>query len=92
MLKQYHLFSVEQCEGITVPADPEETVNPFSPIEKAEQITAGYKDGPIVRYGGSRAFYRPSEDLVVMPNEYTFDRSESFYHVLWHEFGHSSGA
>ena len=41
MLKMYHLFSAEQCEGVTVPPDPEETVNPFTSIEKAEQIVAG---------------------------------------------------
>ena len=27
-----------------------------------------------------------------MPHEYTFDRSESFYQVLWHELSHSTGA
>jgi hypothetical protein len=42
MLKHYNLFSAEQCEGIPVPPDPEETVNPFTPIERAEQIIAGY--------------------------------------------------
>jgi len=92
LLRQYHLFSVEQCEGIEVPPDPEETVNPFTPIERAEQIIAGYKDRPEIHYGGNRAFYRVSDDSVQMPHEYSFDRSESFYHICFHELSHSSGA
>jgi antirestriction protein ArdC len=92
MLRYYNLFSVEQCEGITVPVDPEVTVNPFTPIERAEQIISGYKDRPNIHYGGNRAFYRPSEDRVQMPHEYTFERSEDFYAVLMHELSHSSGA
>jgi antirestriction protein ArdC len=92
LLKHYNLFSAEQCEGITVPPDPEETVNPFTPIEKAEQIIAGYKNPPSIHYGGSRAFYRPSEDRVQMPHEHTFNTSADFYHVLFHELSHSTGA
>jgi antirestriction protein ArdC len=91
MLRMYHLFSAEQCENIPIPPDPEETVNPFSPIEKCEQILSGYKDRPNIHYGGNRAFYRPSEDRVQMPHEYTFNTSAGFYHVLFHELSHSTG-
>lgn len=91
MLRQYHLFSAEQCENIPIPQDPEEAVNPFSPIEKCEQIIAGYKNRPEIHYGGARAFYRVSEDRVQMPNEHTFNTSEDFYQVLLHELSHSTG-
>jgi len=67
MLRQYHVFSAEQCEGIAVPPDPEETVNPFTPIERFEQIITGMPNPPSIHYGGNRAFYRPSEDWVQMP-------------------------
>lgn len=92
LLRQYHLFSAEQCEGIPIPPDPEETVNPFTPIEKCEQIIKGYKNPPSIHYGGNRAFYRPSEDRVQMPHEHTFNTSADFYHVLFHELSHSTGA
>jgi antirestriction protein ArdC len=91
LLRQYHLFSVEQCDGITAPSDPEETVNPFTPIEKCEQIIAGYMNRPDIHYGGSKAFYRVSEDRVQMPHEHTFNTSEDFYQVLLHELSHSTG-
>ena len=92
MLRQYHLFSAEQCENVPIPPDPEETVNPFTPIERAEQIIKGYKNPPSIHYGGNRAFYRPSEDRVQMPHEHTFNTSEDFYAVLAHELSHSTGA
>jgi len=92
LLRQYHLFSVEQCEGIPIPPDPEEVVNPFNPIERAEQIIAGYKNRPEIHYGGNRAFYSVSEDRVQMPHEHTFNTSPDFYHVLFHELSHSTGA
>lgn len=92
LLRHYNLFSAEQCEGIPIPVVPEETINPFTPIQKCEQIIAGYKSPPNIQYGGSRAFYRPSEDRVQMPHKHTFERSEDFYQVLLHELSHSTGA
>lgn len=92
MLRFYNVFSTEQCDGLTIPPEPEETVNEFTPIEKAEQIVQGYKGAPVFQYGGNRAFYRPSDDTVTIPHPHTFDRSESFYAVLAHELGHSTGA
>lgn len=91
LLKHYNLFSAEQCENIPIPPDPEEAINPFTPIERAEQIVAGYKGAPNINYGGTRAFYRPSEDRVQMPHKHTFERSEDFYQVLLHELSHSTG-
>jgi len=92
LLRQYHLFSAEQCENIPIPPDPEETINPFTPIEKCEKIIKGYKNPPCIHYGGNRAFYRPSEDRVQMPHEHTFNTSADFYHVLFHELSHSTGS
>lgn len=92
MLRYYNVFNLEQCEGVAAPPTPEETVNPFTPIERAEQIVSGYRDCPSIQYGGNRAFYRPAEDKVQMPCQHTFDSSELFYQVLYHELGHSSGA
>ncbi len=91
LLRYYNVFNLEQCEGI--PSPPSETPTyQFTPIEKAEQIIAGYKNRPNIHYGGNRAFYRPAEDRVQMPYEYTFEQPEVFYAVLMHELAHSSGA
>lgn len=92
MLRYYQLFSVEQCSGITVPPDPEETINPFTAIEKCERILSGYRNRPEILYGGKTASYSPLTDRIKMPHQHTFDTSELFYQVLFHELGHSSGA
>lgn len=92
LLRYYQVFSVEQCEGIVIPPDPGETVNPFSPIERAEQILSGYKDCPEIIYGGTKASYTPVSDRVRMPHKHTFNTSEDFYNVLFHELSHSTGA
>jgi len=36
--------------------------------------------------------YSPLTDRIKMPHQHTFDSSELFYQVLFHELGHSSGA
>ena len=51
-----------------------------------------------VRHGGRRAFYRPSDDLIQMPDRQLFldtptsTATEGYYAVLFHEAGHASGA
>lgn len=91
LLRYYNVFNLEQCDGLVAPPSEIPTYQ-FTPIEKAEQIISGYKNRPHIHYGGNRAFYRPAEDRVQMPYEYTFERSEDFYAVLMHELAHSSGA
>lgn len=91
MLRYYNVFNLEQCEGISAPIDPEEAVNPFTANERAEQIIADFKDCPEIIYGGNSASYTPVSDRVRMPKQHTFDTSESFYNVLFHELSHSTG-
>jgi antirestriction protein ArdC len=49
-----------------------------------------------IRHGGDRAFYRPSEDFVQMPDENRFRGSqygtprEDYYCVLGHEVTHAT--
>jgi antirestriction protein ArdC len=92
MLRYYTVFNVEQCEGIEdkVPQiDTDEPVE-FEPIERCEQIVESFS-GPSVRTGDSRAYYVPSTDLVNMPKRELFETAESYYSVLFHELGHSTG-
>ena len=90
ILKCYHLFNLEQCEGVTAPST---RLSPhhFTPIEKAEQIVAGMTSPPEISYGGSVASYSPIYDKIRMPTRDTFENSEQFYSVLFHELSHSVG-
>ena len=90
ILKYYHLFNLEQCDGITSPTIEVPTYQ-FTPIEKAEQIVSGMKDRPEISYGGNRASYSPISDKIRMPYEDRFEKNAEFYSVLFHEIGHSTG-
>lgn len=88
-------FNAEQCEGLETRLEKKQIdkgqEDEFSPIERCEEITEGYENGPDLRHGGSRAFYRPSTDEVALPEPETFDNAEHYYATLFHEFAHSTG-
>lgn len=83
----FQLYNVEQLTGITVPA-----IEPaFHPIEAAAAIVAGMPSAPTIVHGGARACYSPSLDTVRMPAPGQFESPEAYYHVMFHELGHSTG-
>lgn len=102
-LRYYHVFNVEQCEGI----DPakiealkrkcglirdESTPEPeFSPIEQAQAIIDGFKASPEIKHGGDRAFYSPTCDYVQLPKPESFITPENYYSTAFHELVHSTG-
>lgn len=45
----------------------------------------------MIRHGGNRAFYSPSEDLIQLPPETWFDEPDSYYAVALHELVHWTG-
>ncbi|MBK5247794.1 MAG: DUF1738 domain-containing protein, partial [Peptostreptococcaceae bacterium] len=93
LLKHFNVFNIEQTEGI-----PEKDITPvenfkreFSPIEDAEKIVTGYKNGPEIIYGKEGAYYAPMRDMIGMPDKNCFTSDSNFYSVLFHEMGHSTG-
>ena len=47
---------------------------------------------PELKYGGNRAFFRPSADLVQMPKIEQFSYVQAYYTTFFHELIHSSGS
>jgi antirestriction protein ArdC len=94
MAKGYWAFNADQVDGYDLPALP--TVDLTTHIEAAETFVANLKI-PIT-HGGARAFYRPSEDRIQIPERVLFQNTdtstatEGYYGVLFHECGHASGA
>lgn len=91
VLRYYSVFNAEQCEGVKPPDAPPEPAAPFEPIEAAERIVAGYADGPAIEHAGAQAYYRPSADLVRLPEPGRFLSREFYYATAFHELGHSTG-
>ncbi len=90
LLRYYTVFNAEQIDGLNLPVEAP-AGDPVAPVEAAEAVAAGYKDGPAVTHGGVRAAYRPSADEVFMPPMSLFSDAPGYYGALFHELGHSTG-
>jgi len=88
LLRYYTVFNVGQCEGIDVPILG---ARAFSPIEECENIVSGMPNPPRTEFGGNRAFYVPSRDLITIPARGRFTDGEEFYATMFHEMAHSTG-
>ncbi len=91
LLRYYNVFNLDQVEGVH-PPEEEQNTNPFTPIEQAEQITQNMQCKPAIQYGGNRAYYSPSLDLVQLPDREKFHSAEDLAHVTFHEIAHATGA
>jgi len=91
MLRYYNVFNVEQVEGVIAPPSPEVIANPFTPIQRAEQIIAGMPFKPRISQGGNQPAYSPVLDLVKMPVPEAFESPAEYYATAYHELVHSTG-
>jgi antirestriction protein ArdC len=90
--KTYVIFNLRQAEipGLDVAtsnADPD--APKFQPIEECEKVIANWTAKPVIRYGGDRACYSPTLDIINMPTPEAFDSREEVYSTLFHECGHA---
>lgn len=92
ILRHYHLFNAEQCEGLSLPDlyQPAEAER-HQRIQRAEQIIADMPNPPTIAEGGNSAWYRPSTDHVQVPKLEAFTSPDAFYATLFHELGHATG-
>lgn len=88
MLRYYRVFNLDQCEGIEISGT---VTQPINKLEACEKIVDGYKDAPVVKYEGARAYYSAKKDEVVVPDRNRFVSSEELYAALFHELAHSTG-
>ena len=92
VLRYFHVFNVEQCEGLNVPALYKPDPFPEQQrIERAELLIRSMPNPPTISEGGNAAWYRPSDDHVQMPPLRSFESAETYYATLTHELGHATG-
>lgn len=89
-LRYYTIFNVEQTEGVKYPTAKEHA--DFVDLVDCEKITENMPDVPEMIFGGHRASYNVSTDVIHLPNKTTFKSSAAFYSVKYHELAHSTGA
>jgi len=91
IIRYYHVFRLEDCEGIDVEQFKEKG-SKTSSIETAETIVQGMQSRPtIIEKSSGEAYYCPSTDTVQVPNRNQFPRIEEFYSTLFHELSHATG-
>lgn len=90
VLRYYHVFNLEQCDGIEYPK-PEPQLPFFDPVAEADKLVDGFKNPPSIVHTGGKAFYRRSEDRVTMPEKTSFSGVPEYYSTLFHELIHATG-
>jgi antirestriction protein ArdC len=91
LIRSFIVFNADQIDGLPqglIP--PPSEVSEWSACETAEAIIDA--SGARIEYGGARAFYAPSMDLIQLPNRSSFADATGYYQVALHELTHWSGA
>ena len=90
LLRFYHVFNVEQTEGIADKLGLTGASPRVPDLEQCEAIVSGMPNPP-KREQDCRAWYRPSTDTVGVPARGLFNSPEEYYSTLFHELTHSTG-
>lgn len=91
VLRYYHVFNLEQTQGLPAQEVPPEQQISFNPIAEAERIIRDYEGRPEIIHEGNAAYYRPAVDKIVIPPPERFAPREEYYATLFHELIHSTG-
>lgn len=88
--RYYHVFNAQEIDGIQpLPEVPKnENVSQDELIEKVSRNM----EVPILFDGGDKAFYRPSEDKIHLPEKEYFQSTYAFNATALHELAHATGA
>ena len=88
-----HVFNFDQIEGIDREEFLKTPTDALTPEQRVGKLEDAIKEiGATIKTGdGSRAYYSPSEDHVVMPPFELFKSPEGYYGTLAHELVHWTG-
>jgi antirestriction protein ArdC len=90
LLRFYHVFNIEQTEGIAEKLGLGKASPRIPSLDKCQAIVSGMPNRPAITQDG-RAWYRPSTDTVGIPSRSAFNSAEEYYSTLFHELTHSTG-
>jgi antirestriction protein ArdC len=90
LLRFYHVFNIEQTEGIAEKLGLGKASPRIPSLDQCQAIVSGIPNRPAITQDG-RAWYRPSTDTVGIPSRSAFNSAEEYYSTLFHELTHSTG-
>lgn len=85
----YTVFNAEQIEGIPKREKTQEPIQSDGLLHKRDTLIKNM--GFTFHEGGSRAFYRPGDDSVTLPQMEQFRSIYDYMSVFLHESGHATG-
>lgn len=92
LMRYFNVFNIAQTEGVALPDRFQTKREPVALLDGVKTVIDGYVEGPTLDHAPQgRAFYRPSEDRVVLPVLEQFETPEGYAETLFHEFTHSTG-
>ena len=87
LARSYTVFGVDQVENA-----PPLQIEKRPEIERHAECERIIRETEIIiRYGGDKAAYIPSQDYIILPNPEQFENREALYSVSFHEIGHATG-
>lgn len=86
LVREYVVFNVAQCDGLSLPAAPVVDHSVAPTVEQFRQ-----KIGAVLRTGGDQAFFNVAGDYVNMPARGAFTSDDAYTATAFHEFTHWSG-
>lgn len=93
LLRYYNVFHISQVDGVE-PLPQENLNNDIQPIEKADRIIIDYVTREHINFQekkSNKAFYSPSNDMVVVPLKEQYLNINEYYSTAFHELTHSTG-
>jgi len=87
IVMRYTVFNLEQTQGIEL---SDEDKKEHIEIPSADKLVDSI-DSLKIKYGPYDPCYNPGNDTVYMPKLESFESSESFHEVRFHEIGHWTG-
>lgn len=94
----YRVYNLDQTDFAMLYPDaykeltkvPEHEYTPGQRDEVLERMIVGGEWRCKIEFGGAKAYYRPSADVVRLPERRSFFSDEAFYSTALHEMAHST--
>ncbi len=90
ILRQYHVFNSQDVDGIP-PERLAAPVSEWTPLEAAQTLIANVRPVPVIRHGGDRAYFSPSDDTITLPPHASFALADDYAATAFHELTHWTG-
>ncbi|MEE8106314.1 MAG: zincin-like metallopeptidase domain-containing protein, partial [Planctomycetota bacterium] len=89
MLRHFHVFNIEQCDGVELDSVTLDELPEPERDAQCEAFVAG--TGAIIHHGGSVACYRTGADDIRLPDRRAFVDAGAYYSTAFHELTHWTG-